>query len=384
MRPEVSARAAEWVTFATARNAAADALNGQSGSLERTVEAGNDSVTSVAPVGLPDHPRHVKSAVVLLGALMLSACGSTAAPAQVEDSDAAVPTGLESGCPPPDTPLRYPGGDLPVGAVGVRLCPGALTTAADGTTFGAVIQAPADELTTGVDALAGVVNDLSVFDPDTACFADDGPQHVYWFRYPDGDGRAVAYAEAGCHVLTVGKKREYREGERVAAAFADALAAKRADSMPSAATRAEGPGCSMPPMSLPISTLPHVPLAMTAATWCEGVGPYRMRATLIPAPHLQRINEALLGDPTDQRDDCEPSAYGRAIEGITAWGDRVYYGDRVARSTPAPGTAATSPTASTKQTAAFSPPSSPSRPGRCDVGNARDSVRPGARSVQRV
>ena len=140
----------------------------------------------------------------------------------------------------------------------------------------------------------------------------------------------------------------------------------------------------MPPMSLPISTLPHVPLAMTAATWCEGVGPYRMRATLIPAPHLQRINEALLGDPTDQRDDCEPSAYGRAIEGITAWGDRVYYGDRVARSTPAPGTAATSPTASTKQTAAFSPPSSPSRPGRCDVGNARDSVRPGARSVQRV
>ncbi|MFC7726028.1 hypothetical protein ACFQW6_12990 [Nocardioides sp. GCM10028917] len=171
-----------------------------------------------------------------------------------------------------------------------------------------------------------VVNDLSVFDPDTACFADDGPHHVYWFRYPDGDARAVAYAEAGCHLLTVGKYREYREGERVAAAFADALAAQRADSTPSAATRAEGPGCSMPPMSQPISTLPHVPLAMTAATWCEGVGPYRMRATPIPAPLLQRINETLLGDPTDQRDDCEPSAYGRGIEGTTGWGDRVYYG----------------------------------------------------------
>lgn len=294
--------------------------------MRRTVEVGNDSATSVAPVGLPGHPHHMKFAGVVLGALMLSACGSTAAPIQVEDSDAAVPTGLESGCPPPNTPLRYPGGDLPLGAVGVRLCPGALTTAADGTTFGAFIQAPADELTTGVDRLVQVVNDLSAFDPDTACFADDGPHHVYWFRYPDGDARAVAYAEAGCHLLTVGKKRDYRDGERVAEAFADALLAQRASSAPPAATRTEGPTCSTPPMSQPVSTLPHVPLAMTAATWCEGVAPYRMRDTPIPAALLERINKTLLGEPTDQRDDCEPSAYGQAIEGITAWGDRVYYG----------------------------------------------------------
>jgi hypothetical protein len=64
----------------------------------------------------------MKFAGVLLGALVLSACGSTAAPAQVEDSDAAVPMELKSVCPEPDTPLRYPGGDVLLGAVGVRLC----------------------------------------------------------------------------------------------------------------------------------------------------------------------------------------------------------------------------------------------------------------------
>ena len=261
----------------------------------------------------------------LLVVLLLAACAGPANTADDGRPEVPVPKALESGCPPADAPLRYPSGDLPDGAVAVRLCPGALTVAYTGDPLGTPIQAPVDELTTDVAALVDIVNGLPEFEPGTDCHFDDGPHHVYWFRYPNGDARAVAYNEAGCHTLTVGEEHGYLNGARLATAFADTLLAQRANSQPPSAVATEGPACPTPPMSEPTSVLPHVPLAMTHATWCQGVAPYRLRATAIPEPLLRRLNEALLGEPTEARDRCRMPSYGQTIEGLTAWGDRVSY-----------------------------------------------------------
>ena len=258
--------------------------------------------------------------------LLLCACGGEETSSAGADgaSLAPVPAGLRAGCPPPETPLRYPGGDLPVGAVAVRLCPGEPTIAYTGDPTGPPIEAPADELTSGADAMVELVNGLPDFDPDTPCHMDDGPHHVYGFRYPDGDARAVAYDEAGCHTAVVGDHVQRQNGEELATAFADALLAQRAATNPPRAD--DKPlACPMPPRSEPTSVLPAVPLTLTAATWCVGVGPYRMRSTTVPDDLLERLNSDLLDTPAEGRDRCEMAPYSATLEGVTVWGDRVSF-----------------------------------------------------------
>ena len=268
----------------------------------------------------------MKASGVLVGALLLSACSGGAPDLSARgDADVPVPPGLESGCPPENTPPRYPDGDLPSGAVAVRLCPGAPTIAYTGARVGPHVQPPLDELTTDVARVLDVVNGLPEFEAGNGCPLDAGAKLVYWFRYPGGDARAVGYHEGGCHTLTVGPDRDYSNGERVATAFADALLAQRthAEARPPAGT--DHPSCPVPAMTTPRSVLPSVPLAMTQATWCKGVAPGRGREAAIPAPLLRRLNEALLGAPTEQRYRCDPPIYWQSIEGVNTWDDRVSY-----------------------------------------------------------
>lgn len=260
--------------------------------------------------------------------LALAACGADAADtSDLGEPDAPVPHGLEAGCPPEDTRLRLAKGELPEGAVGVRLCPGAPITAYDGAQVGSSIQGPVDELTADVTSLVDLVNGLPEFAADTGCHFDAGPNLVYWFRYPDGDARAVSYGEYGCHTVVAGEGRVRQHGARLATAFAEALLLQRSQSSPPVrgSGGAPGPACPMPPDSAPVSVLPQVPLTLTHATWCQGVGPYRMRAAPIPAGLLRRLNESLVGEPTERRDRCRSGGYSRSIEGVTAWGDRVSF-----------------------------------------------------------
>lgn len=96
------------------------------------------------------------------------------------------------------------------------------------------------------------------------------------------DARAVAYGERGCHTLTVGQDLMREDGEQLAQAFADALLSQRAQATPPAPTADAGPECPLPPFSKPVSMLPQTPLGMTSATWCEGVGRFRLRSAVIP------------------------------------------------------------------------------------------------------
>ncbi len=264
--------------------------------------------------------------------MLLAGCGGGTSPdtTALGDSKAAVPAGLEAGCPPDDAPLRLATGDLPRGAIGVRLCPGAPIVGHDGTRHGPFVQPVADELTTGIEPLVDLVNGLPEYEPG-ACLMDGGPLIVYWFRYPDGDARAVAYGERGCHTLTAGEALMREDGEVLASAFADALRAQRADMAPPAAgVRAPTPECPLPSAETPVSVLPQVPLTLAAATWCQGVGPRRLRSATVPPALVQRLEEHLLGkrvvrERAGARDRCPPVGYVQSIEGVNAWGDRVSY-----------------------------------------------------------
>lgn len=274
--------------------------------------------------------RAVAAALVVL---LLAACSDGAAPdtTALGDATAAVPAALESRCPPDDAPLRLATGDLPSGAIGVRLCPGAPIVGYDGTRHGPFVQPVADELTTGIEPLVDLVNGLPEYEPG-ACHMDGGPLIVYWFRYPDGDARAVAYGERGCHTLTAGAALMRENGEELASAFADALDAQRAAMTPPAGTEGQAPApkCPLPTTETPISVLPQVPLTLTAATWCQGVGPRRIRSATVPVSLVQRLNKGLLGERVDEgraggRDRCQPVGYMQSIEGVNDWGDRVAY-----------------------------------------------------------
>lgn len=297
----------------------------------------NDQTTGVARGSVLSDARAVsKQSVWRIGALavalLFGGCTEDSSPPPAA-STVSVPPELASGCPPPESPLRYANGDLPSGAIAVRLCPGQPTIAYTGDPLSPPIQAPEDELTDADDvaALVELVNGLPEAPAEQPCFVDDGPHHVYWFRYPDGDARAVAYDEAGCHPATLGDSVERQDGEEIATAFAAALFSQRADlGATSRITDVSAPACPPPPVSTPTSVLPVASvekgLQLEKATWCVGVARSQMRSVEVPDSLLRRLNTNLLAAPVDGRDKCKGSSYGRWLVGETAWGDRVSYG----------------------------------------------------------
>ena len=261
-----------------------------------------------------------------LAVVLVAGCsGSTQTPPGGPGDAVPVPGGLDAGCPPPDASLRFPEDDLRAGPVAVRLCPGQPTIAYNGDPTGSPIEAPVDELTVGVEALVELVNALPAWEQGSNCHFDDGSHRVYWFRYADGDARAVAYDEGRCHTAVVGENLARERGQELATAFASALLAQRDAQTPPPEHGAEALKCPVPPSSEPISVLPSVPMTMTAATWCVGTGPSKLRAAPLPPGLLERVNTGLLGAPTEQRDRCRLQPYASTLEGTTAWGDRVSY-----------------------------------------------------------
>ena len=262
-----------------------------------------------------------------LTCVLLAGCGGSASwdTASLGDSTAPVPAGLEEGCPPDDTPLRLADGVLPSGAVAVRLCPGAPIVGTDGTRHGPFVQPVADELTTGVEPLTDLANSLPKYEPG-ACPSDGGPLLVYWFRYPDGDARAVAYGERGCHTLAAAEGVERENGDELAQAFADALLEQRAATKPTTSRAQQAaPECPPPTDQREVGVLPQVPMTLTAATWCQVVRPNKMRTAAVPPSLVRRLNNQLLGNPVKGRDRCKPVGYWQSIEGFNQWGDRVTY-----------------------------------------------------------
>ncbi|WP_309647078.1 hypothetical protein [Nocardioides sp.] len=249
--------------------------------------------------------------------LALSGCSGDRAPAWTPyETSAATPPAIAEQCPDIDTPLPYPGGgELPAGAVAVRLCNG---TGPEGS-GDLLFDPPADLLETGVDDLVEIVDTLEPVDVSAQpCTFDLGPTSVYWFLYDDGRARAVSLQHFGCHHTFVAPDQAGAGGEELSAAFDEHLREQRADRTPPGDVRV--PSCDLldrPPVS-PLSLADDEP-GLETAVFCTAEG----RAVLTPR-QVDRLSDDLRPRRRPECDQARGQRLGyTTISGRTAWGDVV-------------------------------------------------------------
>jgi len=260
--------------------------------------------------------------VVVLVAMVASACGIRDSGARDRGPEVPPPAGLETSCPAWDAPIRYAEGDLPEGASRVRLCPGPPIVARDGTIHDVGIQPP-EVLTTRVEDLVDAVNGLEPVPAELACPSDGGPRLTYWFTYPDGDARAVTFENFGCENLIVGEDVERADGHVVARLFTEALLLQRAATSPPAQA-IEAPDCRGV-HARPGTVLPHDPVDLASASLCAEAGSYRVRGAEVPVELLAELERGLLAEEASSGGCVKPPRRFAVVLGYTHWGDLVRY-----------------------------------------------------------
>ena len=255
---------------------------------------------------------------LVLGAV-LSGCTGVEAPRwEPYETSVATPPAIAEQCPDAGTPLPYPGGgELPSGAVAVRLCNGPDPTG--GADAGLLFDPPADLLETGVEDLVSLVNGLDPVDLETqACDGNLGPTSVCWFLYDDGSARAASLQHYGCHNTYVAPDQAGAGGQMLISTFDRRLEEQRADREPPGDARV--PSCSRDSLT-PVSPLPLTgdDVRLATAVYCTDQG----RAVLTPR-QVARLS-ADLRDQPPPRITCERASLGvdATIAGRTDWGDAV-------------------------------------------------------------
>lgn len=202
--------------------------------------------------------------------------------------------------------------EIPDGAERVWMCTGP----------GGGLDAPRDALTTDVDALATVINELPSEDrgDPMECAADGGPIYILRFQYDDGAVADAAGELFGCGVVQVGDTWR-PDGRKWTAAveFVRMLREQRAGSRPPSLT-AE-PVCGRAQEQVVAISPIGKPAEMATAVLC------RPESTAVPIPEGDLA--LLLADHDDNRSTKSPTAKECrsdrevTIQGLTAWGDRV-------------------------------------------------------------
>lgn len=258
------------------------------------------------------------TAAALIG-LALGGCSGDRGPTWTPyDTSVATPPAIAERCPDVDTPLPYPGGgELPAGAVAVRLCNG---TGPEGS-GPHLFDPPADLLETGVDDLVEIVNALEPVDLGTqGCNFNLGPTSVLWFLYEDGSARAVSHEHFGCSNTYVAPDQAGDGGEELLPTFDAHLREQRADRTPPGDHDVRVPSCGLldrPPVT-PLS-LAGGATELVTAVFCTEEG----RAALTPR-QVARLS-ADLRDRPRPRITCEDADLGveSTIAGRTVWGDAL-------------------------------------------------------------
>jgi hypothetical protein len=287
----------------------------------------------------PVRPQHaamgVRSLVAAAAtALLLAGCSGDAVP----DGTAAAPapTGTTPAdtvdpddvppCPRWDADPSYPVGAVPAGATSIRVCPGEETEQAP--RFTAAIAAPRDALTSGVDDLVTLLNDLPDWEglpEDTYCTSEGRPRIHYVLGYPDGSTRSVTYGYGTCHLLELEAPGPFptagtiakQDGAPFMAAVTDGLLAQRSGGQPPAGVPA-APRCV--PNTRDVTTMPTADLELASAALCVLDGDRWRRAVLAPEL-VARLSDEYAVTSTDPAE-CTVPFTGKVV-GWSTWGDPV-------------------------------------------------------------
>ena len=260
-------------------------------------------------------------AALTLALVVVAGCRDTAEAPPKPAEPGPVIAGLADRCPNPDTPIPYPpGGRLPAGAVGVRLCNG-VEDFGGADDFQPDVQPPHDELTTDVADLVEVVNSSkppAETEGEVFCPADAGPDLVFWFRYADGSARAVIYQRYGCRWLVVGDGMDHAGGEDLHVAFDERLSAQRSELQPPAS--APEPTCVWDPPTTALDLSDRLDLGTAAVCVVPARGDLRLTAVLSPR-QMERVARSFEPRPGNTVGPCSAKQAFQLV-GYTAWGDR--------------------------------------------------------------
>jgi hypothetical protein len=214
--------------------------------------------------------------------------------------------------------------------------PGAPDTITDGAERvwlcegpGSPIDVPADVLTSGADGLAEIINAMPPAQPEQGCNADGGPGWRLRFQYADGTVADAVGQLYGCGDVQVGATLHTGDRDGVAVQeFVRLLRDQRAAAAPPPAP--EQPGCAYDDETVfgPISPVGRAE-EMVAASLCawdgRGVGGPADHVAVVPAQELATLMADYSLNTSPEQPTARECRADRqlAIQGVTAWGDRV-------------------------------------------------------------
>jgi hypothetical protein len=272
--------------------------------------------------------------VVVAAAVVAVAVAGALVIRWVDDGDARVTGGqrVEPGaCPAVSSderdhfslPEPLPGepDSIAAGAVRVWMCQGP----------GTPLDVPRDALSTGVDDVAVIIDDLPLLreEEEIGCADDGGPGYRLRFQYADGSVADAVGQMYGCGMVQVGTTLHVGDREWTPAREFVRLLGEQREAI-TAPTPPEQPTCTVDDQTVygPVSPVGRAE-EMVAAVLCawdgRGVSGPPDHAAPIPADDLA----ALMADHAANRSDAHPTGRecraGRqlSIQGLTAWGDRV-------------------------------------------------------------
>lgn len=221
----------------------------------------------------------------------------------------AVPPALEC---PPEQNWHGDGGPATLASspVAARLCGASWSPAA-----------PADLLTTRLDALVVSINMQAESDGLPLCFGGVGDRYVLLFGYADGTVRRVGIDFSGCRgSITVGRTSRLNPSEPYEK-FMDLLREQRKTAVPP--TDIPAPAC-LPPNSgtSPVADPGEMLVALLCVSYDEGV----TTQVQVPADDLATILESWRDGqktPTEKGPGCGPTTPTWVLSGVTPWGDPV-------------------------------------------------------------
>ena len=229
-----------------------------------------------------------------------------------------------SQCPSWDAEPTYALGDLPVGAINLRVCSG---DDPDDRSF-QTIAVPAEALTTGVDELVSLVNALPDWEPPEErffCTQEYTSAINYVFGYADGSTRSVTYGYGGCGLLELEPPGDFPDADTLAkddpARLFDAVNAalseqRRTTTPPPPQT----PAIACEPATGPVTMLPLADLELLSASLCLSGSQVLIRGSL-----LDRLRAALAtASPGETPPTCDDHRSARVV-GTSTWGDPVAF-----------------------------------------------------------
>lgn len=276
-----------------------------------------------------------RSVAVLATCLAVASCSSDGEEGVGTKPSGATPSSARAAdlasvppCPLWSAEPDYPDGQLPSGAVTLRVCAGDDPVSREPQWIQGIAP-PDDPLVTGVEDLVDQVNSRPGWtgEPDQYCSAEGRPRIKYVFGYLDGSTSTMTDGYGSCHLLELEAPGDFPTSDSLvkvgAIEFRDTVAKalltqRRTQQEPLEVAAA--PGCV--PNVVPKSILPVQQLDLASAALCLLPDGRHFRRVHLDQSLMSRIEDTLHGGSRTTVQGCDELKFAKLV-GTSTWGDPV-------------------------------------------------------------